>query len=462
MLISSAQTTKSNLQAFRKNTKDYFRNFLKKRESNPNTLKGSFSKNRITSLLLLLSAFGVQAATITSTATGGTWSTGSTWVGGVAPATGDTVIIATTGTGSVNITTSITQTAAGSVTVNNGAKLTMSSGTLVFGALTVSSGGTITIRRTTTILGATTITGRINFGATGTTARTITFTGAVTLNAGAVWDETNVGTNTIKDTYVIKNNFTNNAATFTALTGSAHNFTGTGTLSGSTTTAMPTATFTAAYTNNGVFTSATLLTVTGVTLTNNGTITASTALSGSGGVTQGTTGILNIGGASAITTLTATASGNTVNYTGAAQTVHTGNYSTLNFSGSGIKTLATGTTTIGSLSLSGTASTTTVVNMAISNTLTIADSVNGKCFVYPNPNSGMFQVRYHSVLNNVLPRGITVYNAKGERVLVQTYTIGRSYDRMDVDLRKFGKGLYWVEIVDTNGNRITMCRVVIH
>ncbi|WP_333599985.1 beta strand repeat-containing protein, partial [Flavobacterium sp.] len=371
MLISSAQTTKSNLQAFRKNTKDYFRNFLKKRESNPNTLRGSFSKNRITSLLLLLSAFGVQAATITSTATGGTWSTGSTWVGGVAPATGDTVIIATTGTGSVNITTSITQTAAGSVTVNNGAKLTMSSGTLVFGALTVSSGGTITIRRTTTILGATTITGRINFGATGTTARTITFTGAVTLNAGAVWDETNVGTNTIKDTYVIKNSFTNNATTFTPLTGSAHNFTGTGTLSGSTTTAMPTATFTAAYTNNGVFTSATLLTVTGVTLTNNGTITASTALSGSGGVTQGTTGILNIGGASAITTLTATASGNTVNYTGAAQTVHTGNYSTLNFSGSGIKTLATGTTTIGSLSLSGTASTTTVVNMAISNTLTI-------------------------------------------------------------------------------------------
>ena len=98
---------------------------------------------------------------------------------------------------------------------------------------------------------------------------------------------------------------------------------------------------------------------------------------------------------------------------------------------------------------------------SLSNTIAITDSVSGKCFIYPNPNSGKFQVRYHSVLNNVLPRGISVFDAKGDRVLVQSYTIGRPYDRMDVDLRKFGKGLYWVEIVDANGNRMTMCRVVI-
>jgi hypothetical protein len=96
-----------------------------------------------------------------------------------------------------------------------------------------------------------------------------------------------------------------------------------------------------------------------------------------------------------------------------------------------------------------------------SNTVTIKDSASGKCFIYPNPNSGQFQVRYYSVANNVLPRGIVVYDAKGERVLVQNYTIGRPYDRMDVDMRAKGKGLYWVEIVDRNGNRLTMCRVVI-
>jgi subtilisin-like proprotein convertase family protein len=96
-----------------------------------------------------------------------------------------------------------------------------------------------------------------------------------------------------------------------------------------------------------------------------------------------------------------------------------------------------------------------------SNIITIKDSASGKCFLYPNPNSGQFQVRYYSVANNVLPRGIVVYDAKGDRVFLQNYIVGRPYDRMDVDMRAHGKGLYWVEIVDRNGNRLTMCRVVI-
>jgi Secretion system C-terminal sorting domain len=96
-----------------------------------------------------------------------------------------------------------------------------------------------------------------------------------------------------------------------------------------------------------------------------------------------------------------------------------------------------------------------------SNTITIKDSVSAKCFIYPNPNSGMFQVRYYSVANNVLPRSLTVYNSNGDRMLTQFYTIGQPYDRMDVDMRKYGKGLYWVEIGDLNGNRLTMCRIVI-
>jgi hypothetical protein len=96
-----------------------------------------------------------------------------------------------------------------------------------------------------------------------------------------------------------------------------------------------------------------------------------------------------------------------------------------------------------------------------SNSAVVKDSASGKCFIYPNPSSGTFQVRYYSVANNVLPRGIVIYDAKGDRVLSQNYTIGRPYDRMDVDMRAYGKGLYWVEIVDRNGNRMSMCRVAI-
>ncbi len=97
----------------------------------------------------------------------------------------------------------------------------------------------------------------------------------------------------------------------------------------------------------------------------------------------------------------------------------------------------------------------------VSNIITIKDSVSGKCFIYPNPTSGKFQVRYYSVANNVLPRTLTVYDSKGDRMMTQIYTIGRPYDRMDVDMRAYGKGLYWVEIGDANGSRITMCRLVI-
>jgi hypothetical protein len=96
-----------------------------------------------------------------------------------------------------------------------------------------------------------------------------------------------------------------------------------------------------------------------------------------------------------------------------------------------------------------------------SNSAIVKDSASGRCFLYPNPTSGKFQVRYYSVAGNVLPRTLTVYDAKGDRVFTQNYAVGRPYDRMDVDMRAYGKGLYWVEIGDRNGNRLAMCRVVI-
>ena len=95
-------------------------------------------------------------------------------------------------------------------------------------------------------------------------------------------------------------------------------------------------------------------------------------------------------------------------------------------------------------------------------TALVKDSVSAKCFIYPNPSNGLFEVRYYSVAGNSnLPRYLTVYDAKGDRVYSKLYNIGRPYDRMPVDMRAFGKGLYWVEIGDANGNRLAMCRLVI-
>ena len=153
----------------------------------------------------------------------------------------------------------------------------------------------------------------------------------------------------------------NNATTFTASTG-LHTFNDVvgGTISGTTATVIPSVTFTTSYTNSGTLTCATVPNVTGaaVVLTNNGIITATTALSSTGGVNNGATGVLNIGGTSTINTLTATAVGNTVSFNGgAAQAAcKVTTYYNLTLSGVGAKTFATTPTVNGVLSLEGTAS----------------------------------------------------------------------------------------------------------
>ncbi len=364
---------------------------------------------------------------ITSTATGGAWATGATWVGGAVPAAGDTVVIATTGSNSVNIGANIVQSAAGSVTVNNGATLDLTGGTVTLGALTINSGGTVIANRQLTVLGATNITGTINFGSTSTTIRSMTFTGAVTLNSGAVWNETNT---LAAATFKFGSSFINNASTFTAQN-SEHIFNGTSvTISGATITSIPFVTISGTTTNNGTLTVSTTLKGAGpltnaetlniggtcsiTTLTNSGTAsitgtgTITTALAkfintgtlnlgGSGtitGITNNAGGIVNQNASATITsfnnatststlnisttptvpaftTLTVSASGNTVNYNGlGAQTVKIVAYSNLILSGSGVKTF-TVTTVNKDLTLSGSATVTTGANLAIAGNLDI-------------------------------------------------------------------------------------------
>ena len=274
-----------------------------------------------------------RAGIITSTAAGGVWGTPGTWVLGVAPVATDSVIIATTG--------------AGFVTGNAGGT------TYTCAGLTINSGATLTMLRPFIVNGATSITGTINFGSTSAAVRAMTFNGDVTLNSGAVWDETNGGTNAVNDIFTFAGSLTNNATTFTTLAG-VHTFSGAAnTLSGTIATAIPNVTMTGTYTNSG-------------------TLTVTTALAGAGALTNGATGTLNYGGAGAIVpTLTVTAVGNMVNYDGAAQTVKATTYDTLTLSGSGTKTMVAATVVNGNLTLSGTAAATTVANFAVGGNLVV-------------------------------------------------------------------------------------------
>lgn len=256
-------------------------------------------KTLIFTILLLLTLTLVKGAIITSTASGGDWGSTTTWVGSILPSSTDFIIINTTGSGRVTSATGTT--------------------TITCAGLTINSGAILTMYRPFTINGTTSITGTINFGSNNSSTRLMTFNGIVTLNIGAVWNETAIGA---IPTFNFTNCFINNSTSFITQAGS-HTFSGTAmTISGTTVTSISNVVINGTYTNNG-------------------TLSILTALTGgeeNGELTNGAIGVLNIGGTSTISSLIATAVGNIIKYTGAAQTVKPITYDRLTLSGSGVKT----------------------------------------------------------------------------------------------------------------------------
>jgi len=180
--------------------------------------------------------------------------------------------------------------------------------------LTIESGAVLQIENNIIINGTTTISWTLN----PTSSHSPTFVWPVIINNGGTWNETAAVTPTFK--WGLTNN-----GTLTALNG-IHTFnTNNQSIEGSSAISIPN------------------LTVNGVTLTNTSTVglTVWTALSGTGGLTQGTDAVLNLWWTSGITTLTATESGNTVNYNGSAsQSVKSTTYHHLTFwGGAGTNTL---------------------------------------------------------------------------------------------------------------------------
>ena len=258
--------------------------------------------------------------------------------------------------GATNNPTSI----AGNMRIQNTGLSFLSMAKSIGGNLQVDAGATNNLTvGTYTVSGSTTVSGTVNLsGASGTK----TFTGGITVNSGgAVTQQNNSATYNFGDltvnsggSYVISGtpavmNFTGNMVnngTYTAGGGSYTN-----SLSGASKTISGTWSF-----NTGGST----FSVNG-TYQNNGTLSVNSGtFNGTGTLTQGANATLNLDGNNAIAagtvTLVATASGNTVNYDGAAQPVYGTTYYNLTLSASGAKTLGATTTVIGTLTRGGAAS----------------------------------------------------------------------------------------------------------
>ncbi|MEJ7627620.1 MAG: GEVED domain-containing protein [Ferruginibacter sp.] len=83
-------------------------------------------------------------------------------------------------------------------------------------------------------------------------------------------------------------------------------------------------------------------------------------------------------------------------------------------------------------------------------------------FIYPSPNTGQFQIRFNSAAGNTnLSRFVNIYDSKGARIYSRSYPVTVPFERLDVDLRNHGKGVYMVELADRNGARLKAGRVVV-
>jgi hypothetical protein len=54
-----------------------------------------------------------------------------------------------------------------------------------------------------------------------------------------------------------------------------------------------------------------------------------------------------------------------------------------------------------------------------------------------------------------------VYNNWGGKIITKNFAQTTLFQKIDIDVRAYGKGIYWVEMRDANGKRLGMSRVVV-
>lgn len=232
--------------------------------------------------------------------------------------------------------------------------------------------GTWTMTTAITALGTLTVDG----GTITTGAAAFTVTGTTTISSGELSLTDNTGAKLLTGLVTLDGGTLSGGSTNIQLSAGITNNSGTVSITG-----LATVTNASCALSGATTISISTLTVNSPgNCTNTGTVTIDTALSGTGTFTNGANGTLNIGLASAITTLTPAAAANTINYTGTAQTVHaaaTNNYWHLGFSGTGVNTIAlpvSVTAISGNLTLSGTANVATSAALSIAGILTIGST----------------------------------------------------------------------------------------
>ena len=92
--------------------------------------------------------------------------------------------------------------------------------------------------------------------------------------------------------------------------------------------------------------------------------------------------------------------------------------------------------------------------------LTITGQPSKNLYVYPNPNTGHFQVRIYNQPNESIT--LRVYDSKGAKVFEKVEVTGTAYTGIDVDLSPvISSGVYTVEVRDGSGKSVGARRIVV-
>jgi hypothetical protein len=96
--------------------------------------------------------------------------------------------------------------------------------------------------------------------------------------------------------------------------------------------------------------------------------------------------------------------------------------------------------------------------------ITIGDSASTDLYIYPSPNNGRFTVTYYSpgaAASNATEQRIVIYNSLGQRVFNTKFPVSQPYQLHAIDLRRNGAGVYFVNLLEANGNVIGAGKVTV-
>jgi len=89
--------------------------------------------------------------------------------------------------------------------------------------------------------------------------------------------------------------------------------------------------------------------------------------------------------------------------------------------------------------------------VATSAAKTITGEPSCKLWVFPNPNQGLFQIRFFNSVNESVT--VNVYNSGGSRIYSKAVTTGLAYTQIDIDIKSQPAGVYTVEVINSTGKR---------